>query len=107
MTFACESTAVPDCCRICRRVSAAVSAAKSASSTREREPSRFSTVTRRLLIVCSKRLTTAPKLARAEVTVVSAASIAPSASVDPASANVETSTAEILLVAVPSAVPLY
>ena len=53
--FACDRIAIPACCRICARVSAAVSLAKSVSWMRERDASTFSAVVRKFAIVDSKR----------------------------------------------------
>ncbi|MCY1544308.1 hypothetical protein D9M68_801830 [compost metagenome] len=66
--------AVPACCRICERDRLAVSLAKSASMMRPREAERFSTPIWMLATAFSKRLCTAPSLARAPLTWSSASS---------------------------------
>ena len=74
--FACAIIAVPACCRICERASAAVSTAKSASWIRLREAVRFSLEVVRFSIVDEKRFWIAPSAARLELIAVSAASTA-------------------------------
>ena len=88
--------AVPACCRTWARDRFAVSAAKSASWMRLREAERFSLPVCRFWIVDEKRFCTAPSVARLELTVCSAASIAVSAAFDPATVEMS-----IALTAVP------
>ena len=67
--------AVPACCRIWARVSAAVSEAKSVSRMRLREAERFSDTVCRLLMVDSKRFWMAPNVPRSSLTDFRAASM--------------------------------